>query len=168
MMPVAVAALALTVVTSRAHQIARVDSSFDQAFRTRSTIAATPGRDCSAPAADSIVNVTVPGNPFEAIPSPDGCALFVSLMRTPNPGDVGIAVLRRDSGHVTLSHVVALQQSPRGMALTHDGKLLIVAADSAAVFLDVGRTLAGDSHPIVGEMREQHAKNRSLGWGGDE
>jgi DNA-binding beta-propeller fold protein YncE len=153
---IAVAVQALTFAAPNSGHVAHVEQLFEQALGTRSVMAAPPGGDCNAQAADSIVNVAVPGNPFEAIPTPDGCALFVSLTRTPSAGDIGIAVLRRDSGHVQFSHVVPLQQSPRGMALTHDGKLLIVAADSAVVFLDVPRTLAGDSRAVVGEMREQH------------
>jgi hypothetical protein len=51
-----------------------------------------------------------------------GCWLFVSL-------DGGnIAVLRRDNGRVELEHTVKVQGHPLGIALTPDGKSLMVTS----------------------------------------
>jgi DNA-binding beta-propeller fold protein YncE len=40
------------------------------------------------------------------------------------------------------------------MVLTHDGTLLVVAADSAVDFIDVARALANDGAAVIGEMKE--------------
>jgi DNA-binding beta-propeller fold protein YncE len=83
-------------------------------------------------------------------PSPDGCWVFVSLMR----GKRGIAVLKRGGGSLNLSRVVRLDSPPTGMALTHDGKTLIAAAVNSVVFLDVERITAGAAHPVLGSFSD--------------
>ncbi len=83
-------------------------------------------------------------------PSKDGCWVFVSLIgRGENSG---IAVLKRSGGKVELVRVVPLQSSPTGITLTHDGKLLIAAATTAAVFVDVPKMIAGASGAVVGTI----------------
>jgi len=83
-------------------------------------------------------------------PSKDGCWVFVSLVgRGENSG---IAVLKRSGGKVELVHVVQLQSSPTGITVTHDGKLLIAAATTAAVFVDVPKMIAGASDAVVGTI----------------
>ena len=109
---------------------------------------------CSAQPASPITYVAVPGNPFQALPTPNGCWIFVSLMRTTIPGDIGIAVLSRQARGASLERVLPLTDSPRGMVLTHDGRLLIVAADSAVVFIDAARLISGAQNPIVGRLNE--------------
>lgn len=83
-------------------------------------------------------------------PSKDGCWVFVSL---PGRGaNSGIAVLKRSGGKVELSRVVPLQSAPTGITLTHDGKLLIAAAITAAVFIDVQKTIEGAADPVAGAI----------------
>jgi DNA-binding beta-propeller fold protein YncE len=106
---------------------------------------------CNAPAPDVIDTVSLPGAPFSAIPTTDGCTIFVSVsVRDPQaPGH--IAVLNRAAGKVTLAHDVAVpsQGIAAGMALSHDGKLLAVANGSGVLLLDTGRLMAGDGKPIA-------------------
>jgi DNA-binding beta-propeller fold protein YncE len=109
-------------------------------------------RDCGGPPASPSAQVPVPGHPFGALPSADGCWLFSSLTSS-NPKSVnGIAVLKRTAGKYSLERVVTLEASPTGLALTHDGKLLIVADDEFVVFLDVARLTSGQGDPIAGYM----------------
>src|ERR1035438_6507557 len=80
--------------------------------------------DCNASAASPSVTIALPSRPFTAVPSHDGCWVFVSLT---GPGS-GIGVLKRGGGTIELLRVAPLASAPTGIALTHDGKLLIAAA----------------------------------------
>ena len=126
----------------------------DIASPSRARRATSGDSACNAQPATPITNVAVPGNPFQALPTPNGCWVFVSLMRTTTPGEIGIAVLRRHAGVTSLARVVLLTDSPRGMVLTHDLRLLIVAADSSVVFIDAARLISGAQNPIVGRLKE--------------
>jgi len=102
--------------------------------------------ECNRAMASPLVHVTLPGSPFTALPSADGCWLFVSLTQ-PRPE---VAVIARANGGLTLKRMVSLPGWPMGMELTHDGTLLIVADGPNVVFLDVGRLTTGNSNPILG------------------
>src|SRR5580658_297259 len=106
--------------------------------------------NCNANAASPSVTIALPSNPFTAVPSRDGCWVFVSL----TGGAPGIAVLKRSGGVVELSRVAPLASSPTGIVLTHDGKLLIAAADNAVVFLDVQRLTSGAGDPVLGSFSD--------------
>ncbi|HEY1753758.1 MAG TPA: hypothetical protein VGG72_00065 [Bryobacteraceae bacterium] len=105
--------------------------------------------DCNASAASPSVTIALPSNPFTAVPSHDGCWVFVSLT-----GRAGIAVLKRSGGAVELARVAPLTSAPTGIVLTHDGKLLIAAADNAVVFLDVQRLTSGVGDPVLGSFSD--------------
>ena len=66
----------------------------------------------------------------------------------------GIALLERAEGRTDLLRVVPLKSPPTGLALTHDGKLLIAAAADGPVFLDVERMASGDSNPVLGSFSD--------------
>lgn len=83
-------------------------------------------------------------------PSKDGCWVFVSL--TGRGENSGIAVLKRSGGKVELARVVPLQSDPTGITLTHDGKLLIAAATSAAIFVDTQKMIDGAADPVAGAI----------------
>ncbi|MGB6486032.1 MAG: YncE family protein [Steroidobacteraceae bacterium] len=102
--------------------------------------------ECNRAMASPLVHVTLPGSPFTALSSADGCWLFVSLTQ-PRPE---VAVIARGNGGLTLKRMVTLPGWPMGMVLTHDGTLLIVADGPNVVFLDVGRLTTGNSNPILG------------------
>ena len=139
---------------------------------------------CNEPAAKPIVKIDVPGRPFEALASADGCWIFASLApeanrgpqarfsgadlrkwnrEPPRPRDFrgagGIAVLRRVDGKVKLKRVVRF--SPRaggvfGIAFANDGKWLVatVPGAGAVVFLDVHRMETGKGNPFLGSIRD--------------
>ncbi len=102
--------------------------------------------ECNRAMASPLVHVTLPGSPFTALTSADGCWLFVSLTQ-PRPE---VAVIARANGGLVLKRMVSLPGWPMGMVLTHDGSLLIVADGPNVVFLDVGRLTRGSSNPILG------------------
>src|SRR4051812_47372937 len=64
---------------------------------------------CAQPAAQPVALVNIPGNPFQAIPTADGCHIFVSVAGLLEPSDPrrpprpdastgGIAVVSREAG----------------------------------------------------------------------
>jgi DNA-binding beta-propeller fold protein YncE len=113
---------------------------------------ATSG-DCNAPASSPSVTISVPTSPFAVAPTRDGCWLFVS--GTGNAGGrAGIAVLQRDSGRISMVRMVPLDSGATGMALAHDGKLLVVAATNTIDFLDVERLISGHVNPLLGSLSE--------------
>jgi hypothetical protein len=103
-------------------------------------------RGCNAPAASPSVTIALPSNPFAAKPSADGCWVFVSVAGA----NGGIAVLKRQEGHIEMQRVVRITPAPAGIVLTHDGQLLVAAANNSAVILDVARMTAGAENPILG------------------
>lgn len=107
----------------------------------------------------------LPGNPFQAIPTSDGCHIFVSLVGPVEPGDPrrppqpgapkgGVAVVRRSGGEPSLVGVMPLEGSPYGMTLTHDGQLLIVASDDRVAFIDPARLIAGAPDALLGYLED--------------
>src|SRR5262245_51377194 len=109
---------------------------------------------CSRPAVSAVAVVELPGRPFQALPTADGCHVFVSLVGPVEPGDPrrppepgapkgGVAVIDRSRGEPSLVRVLPLDGSPYGMTLTHDGSLLVVASDDRVAFVDPARLIAG-------------------------
>lgn len=118
--------------------------------------------ECNRAMAIPVAHVTVPGSPFTALPSADGCWLFVSLAQNTGTGHPGIAVLARADGSVTLKRMVSLRGSPAGMVLTHAGTLLIVATNTNLAFLDVRRLTTGLGDPVLGYWNEGHHQPLSV------
>lgn len=100
--------------------------------------------DCNQPAAESVTQVGVFGHPFSAIPSADGCAIFVSL---PAEKQSHIAVLRRDNGAVIQFRNVPADGQLTGMALNPDGRFLAGANGAGVLVFDTAKLLtsAGDA-----------------------
>jgi DNA-binding beta-propeller fold protein YncE len=103
---------------------------------------------CNTPAKDPIVQLDVPGSPFEPVISADGCWLFVTLA-SPN-GAGSIAVVHRQGGTLTVMRNVPIKGNPTGAVLTHDGKLLAVADGDYIAFLDAARLTGGDGDAVLG------------------
>jgi DNA-binding beta-propeller fold protein YncE len=89
-------------------------------------------------------HIALPSNPFGIVTSGDGAWVYVGLT---NPaGNGGIAVVRKAGAAYALDHVVPLSAAATGLAITHDGSLLVAAAGSLVFFLTVNGgavTLAG-------------------------
>jgi len=110
--------------------------------------------DCNAPPRDAISQVALPGHPFDAVLSADGCWVFVSIVSSSPRSPNGVAVLSRVGGTLTLRHLVTVENGIAGMVMTHDGKLLIGADDLYLVFLDVDRLRRGDADAVVGYLSD--------------
>ena len=107
--------------------------------------------ECTEAASSPVVSIALPGHPFAVIPSTGrqaGCWLFVSL------DNGNIEVLRRDNGRIELEHTVKVKGHPLGMALTPDGKSLIVASGHFILFLDVKRLKSGKGDPTTASISD--------------
>jgi DNA-binding beta-propeller fold protein YncE len=92
------------------------------------------------------VRVMLPGRPYAAVAAADGCSIFVSLQNAPNPGS--IAMLTFQEGTFVLRSNTTLKIQPAGLALTHDGELLIAPGVDGVAFIDTNR-LAQDTSDAV-------------------
>ena len=115
--------------------------------------------DCNAPSRDASVTVATPGNPFQALPSADGCWVFVSITRGANESSA-IALYRRSAGSLALVRELRLAGSPAGMALTSDSRLLVVADNDRVAFIDTDRLITGRGDAIMGYLVDTSAKGR--------
>lgn len=118
--------------------------------------------ECNRAMTIPVAHVTLPGSPFTALPSADGCWLFVSMAQNTGVSQPGITVLERADGAITLKRTVSLPGSSAGMVLTHDGKLLIVADNTNVAFLDVARLTTGTGDPVLGYWNEGHQQPLSV------
>jgi len=120
-------------------------------------LACAPARaerpDCNQAALAAITQIDVPGRPFAAVPSADGCTVFVSL--TGKNGRSQIAVLARANGALSVARTVAVPGQLTGLALSHDGTVLAAANGQGVALLSVERLLAaGAGTPVVGLLDE--------------
>lgn len=118
---------------------------------TLALLAGIARAECNEEASSTVLSVALPGHPFAVIPSTGrqaGCWLFVSL------DNGNIAILRRDHGNVELQHTVKVKGHPLGMALTPDGKTLIVASGHSVLFLDVKRLKSGRGDPTIASITD--------------
>jgi DNA-binding beta-propeller fold protein YncE len=120
---------------------------------------ASPSPDptnCNQPTPEPIAWVQLPSDhAFQALPTKDGCWIFVSLATGKDDASDSdpagqIAVLARTAGRITLRRVVHVGGNPNGMALTHDGRMLILANGNRLGFLDTARLTSGRSNPVLG------------------
>jgi DNA-binding beta-propeller fold protein YncE len=129
---------------------------------------------CNQPAARPIAYVPMPVHPFQAIPTSDGCWIFVSLPAegAPEPGAKPkgprhllkpgmIALVHRTGGKLEVARTLKIEGSPWGMALTHDGKLLVVSDDDRMAFVDVPELISGAEHPTVHYVNEAPLAGRT-------
>jgi DNA-binding beta-propeller fold protein YncE len=107
---------------------------------------------CNDPPAGGSTNIETPGNPFQALPSADGCWVFVSLSSGTFGSPTGIGVYRRAGGRLQLARTVGVQGGATGMTITHGGALLVVAAGPRVAFLDVSRLTSGRGDPVLGYL----------------
>jgi DNA-binding beta-propeller fold protein YncE len=105
---------------------------------------------CNQAAPSATLEVSLPGHPFRAVPTKDGCWIFTSLQGRA-PLQAGIAVHQRNGGKVTAVRVVPME-NPSSIVLTNDDKLLIVANNDNVEFLDVARLISGQGDPKLGRV----------------
>jgi DNA-binding beta-propeller fold protein YncE len=117
-----------------------------------SSRAGAQARDCNAPGKDPIMQLDVPGRPFEPVISRDGCWVFVTLLPDDQRSGGSVAVISRAEGRVAVKRAVSLQGNPTGAVLTHDDKLLIVADGGYLAFLDAQRLETGEGDPVLGYL----------------
>lgn len=109
---------------------------------------ASATESCTAPPHDPVTFVQTPGTPFTAIPSRDGCWVFVGLTDTGK-----IAAFRRDGGNLKLQYTVPLNEPPTDMVLTHDGQFLLAATGDSVTAVDVSTITGGTHRPSVYAIR---------------
>lgn len=122
-------------------------------------VARQPER-CNDPPAEPIVTVTVPDRPFQALPSVDGCWVFVSMPRRGRGPDGGVAVLRREAGRLAYDHEVTVPGGATGMALTHDGQTLLAVGGNDLTFIDVPNLVRGSRGAVLGAIHDPAAVGR--------
>jgi len=93
--------------------------------------------------------IAVPGKPFAAEATADGCWLFAALMEVTPGGGGGVAVLKNEGGAFRLARVVPVRGEPGGLTLTHDGRTLIVAAWTSVERLDVAKLKTPAADPTL-------------------
>ena len=111
----------------------------------RSSPPCTPG---------GVYDVAVPGAPMSAVATLDERTVFVSLNSTNPSQPNGIAVLSCSGGRYRLQRVIHMENQPTIMALTHDGKMLVVPDDSFIAFVDVAKARSNAAEPIVGYIED--------------
>jgi DNA-binding beta-propeller fold protein YncE len=112
--------------------------------------AATSAGPCVS--TESHYDVPLPGHPFSVQEMPSGDVAFASVNSGSPRQDTGIGILRCVAGRFTFSRLIHLEPQPTGLALTHDGKLLVVADDGFIVFIDTAKALSGKD-AIAGYMQ---------------
>lgn len=102
--------------------------------------------------------LALPGRPSGVVCSVGGDRVFVSLMldlsAKSSRGKDAVAVLRKQGGKFGIEHLIPVPNGPFGMALTHDGKTLIVATGSSVVLLDTGRMMSGAADSMDAEFSD--------------
>lgn len=101
------------------------------------------------PYAAGAATIAVPGKPFAAEATADGCWLFAALMQVTPGGRGGVAVLKNEGGAFRLVRVVPVRGEPGGLTLTHDGRTLIVAAWTSVERLDVAKLKTPAADPTL-------------------
>jgi DNA-binding beta-propeller fold protein YncE len=107
--------------------------------------------DCNKPADEGLLQVPLPGHPFSAIPTADGCTMFVSLTAG---RDSQVLVLKRNSGAVKVERQFPAGAHLTGMALSPDGKTLAVANGTGAVLLDAAKLASGANNPVLAVLKD--------------
>jgi len=104
------------------------------------------------------LHVPVPGRSFSVLPSPDGCWVFVSMHARPDGTGGGLAVIDMHGAVPKLARTIPGDPATRrraGMALTHDGRFLLLALPDRISVYRVDKLTTGDGNALVGEFRPQ-------------
>lgn len=114
------------------------------------------------------VTAPVPGSPFAVVGTADGRWAFASV----SAGSGGeIAVMALDRGTPRLVRTVLLPGSmsnASGMALTQDGRLLLVAGYTASAVMSVRALENGHGDPVAGVLVDAGAGQTEVAVSGDD
>jgi DNA-binding beta-propeller fold protein YncE len=113
-----------------------------------------PTSTCNVATPEPITFVDVPGTPFQALPSADGCWVFVSMPGSQKKGSSKIGVLRRGGGRLVMERVMPIDGNATGMVLTHDGQTLIVADGPRIAFVEVEKLVKTNASAVLGYLDE--------------
>lgn len=108
--------------------------------------------DCPGPGKPALV--AVPGYPFSAVPSGDGCWVFVSL--SDGHGHGSVAVLHDVQRSFALVRTV-VSRAAFGEALSPDGQVLAVTVRDGVDLLDVSRLEQPAADPLIAHLRDDDA-----------
>ena len=117
--------------------------------------------------------IALPGAPFDGIAiTPDGAKLYVSLVKTKNPGVNTIAVV--DTASATVVDVIDLgdqgadNSSPRQLYMSPDGQILVHATYvDNLIFIDTVTDTVIDSVPGVGSAVAVYTSDSQRLWSRD-
>ncbi len=128
----------------------------------------TPGRLMAVPPPRSLL---LPGHPFAALALPGGRLAVVSMTVAAFPGDRGeLAVLALRGAAASLVRMVPLPRTAggaAGLALTPDGRWLLVAAQAATAVLSVAALEHGGADPVAGVLSDAGAGQTEVAVSGD-
>ncbi|HYV97443.1 MAG TPA: hypothetical protein VE967_08330, partial [Gemmatimonadaceae bacterium] len=98
------------------------------------------------------MHVAIDGNPFEPLPTPDGCWIFLTVARPAAGGQGKLVVLRRADGSVKVERTIPVEGNPTGAALSHDGKTLVIASGANVLFYDVAKLTSGKGNARIADI----------------
>lgn len=114
------------------------------------------------------VTLPVPGNPTAVVGTADGRWAFASIS-TGTSGEIAVIALSR--GVPRLARTVTLPGSlaaAYGMAMTHDGRLLLVAGYTATAVLSVPALEDGSHDPVAGVLADAGKGQFEVAVSGDD
>jgi DNA-binding beta-propeller fold protein YncE len=117
-------------------------------------------------------NVAVPASPYAAVPLAGGRSIVASLTASGSLGFGGrLAVLAIGGRTASAVRTITLPPSmggAAGVAVTHDGRLLLVAGGSETAVVSTAGLEHGDSHPALGILRDSGAGQTEVAVSGDD
>lgn len=109
-------------------------------------------RNCGGPPERPLDYIKLPAHPFSVIESPDGCWVYVTMSGGERPPH-SIAVFERQGRKLARKRAIDVPGSPFDMAISHDGKVLVVVAIDSVSFLDAQALASGKGRYVLGTMR---------------
>jgi DNA-binding beta-propeller fold protein YncE len=96
--------------------------------------------------------LALPGSPFAVLSSGDGDHVVVSLSTTGQQGR--LAVMASGQSPSLLFTVALPGNQATGMALSHDGKLLLVTLGDGVAVVDMARLVSRAGEPVLGVLHD--------------
>lgn len=103
--------------------------------------------------------VTVPGQPTGVALSPDGATLFVGYEGRFGAGG-GLVAYRHAGGSLLKQSTVSIEAGVKSVAVTPDGRTIVLATRVGVAVLDVASVAGGWAHPIAVRDGDAPATNQ--------